>query len=121
MKVDSAPYCQAPDGSMILDVAAYSFGDQDVERHVHRYRKAVPETLARQRRVARKWQLTRESLHCRMRWSRERMRDWQLMRLSTLVDFAFNTIPFYHTQYSACGFRTGDIVTWNDFASLPVI
>lgn len=122
MLADSPPLlCKAPDGSVILDVAGYSFADPDIERHVHLYNKAVPETLARQRRVARKWQLTRHALHDRMRWSRERIRDWQLNRLSGLVDFAFNTISFYRALYGACGFRTGDIVTWEDFASLPII
>jgi phenylacetate-CoA ligase len=122
MLADSPPLLsKAPDGSVILDVAAYSFGDPDIERHVHLYNKAVPETLARQRRVARKWQLTRHAIHDRMRWSRERIRDWQLSSLSRLVDFAFSTIPFYRALYSACGFRPGDIVTWEDFSSLPII
>lgn len=121
VKTDVPPLCQAPDGSMILDVAAYCFSDPEIERHVHRYNKAVPETLARQRRVARKWRLTRDALHGRMKWSRDRIRDWQLSKLSTLVDFAFNTIPFYRERYGAYGFRTGDVTTWEDFASLPIV
>jgi len=112
---------EAVDGSTILDVAAYAFDDPDIARHVHRYRKGVPETFARQRRVARKWELTRDLLHARLHWPRERIREWQLSRVSALVDFAFATIPFYRSRYSAVGFRTGDIVTWDDFAELPVV
>jgi phenylacetate-CoA ligase len=110
----------ALDGSTILDVASFSFGDPELDRYVHHYNKVVPETLSRQKRVARKWQLRRDALHKRMKWPRERVRDWQLDKVSALVDFAFNTIPFYNERYGACGFRTGEIVTWDDFASLPV-
>src|SRR5258708_1871544 len=86
--------------ALVQDVATYGADDPDIRRYMHRYRKAVPETVGRQQRVARKWLLTRDALHDRLRWSRERVREWQLNKLSTLVDIAFNTIPFYRDRYS---------------------
>lgn len=122
-KVSADPTLQGPvlGASSLMDVASHCFGLAEIESHVHRYDKKVAETVARQRRVARKWWQTREALHERLKWSRPRIRDWQLSRVSTLVDWAFNTIPFYRSLYSKSGFRTGDIVTWEDFASLPLV
>jgi len=105
----------------VMDVAAFTFDDPEIGQYIHHYRKSVLETPSRQRRIARKWKLQRHFLHERMRWPRSQIREWQLNRVATLVDFAFNTIPFYREHYSACGYRTGDILSWDDFACLPVV
>jgi phenylacetate-CoA ligase len=102
-------------------VAAATFGSPDVERHVHRYRKQVPETVDRQRRLRRRWDSQRDALHRRTTWPPELILEWQLDRLAAIVDHAFATIPFYRDLYGRHGYRTGDIVTFDDFAALPAI
>jgi phenylacetate-CoA ligase len=107
--------------SEVRDVAAYTFGMPEIERHMHRYNKVVPETLERQRRLWRRWELHRDALHARTRWPQDLIEEWQLERVAALVDYAYNAIPFYRELYGGCGYRTGDIVSWSDFEALPVV
>jgi phenylacetate-CoA ligase len=107
--------------SGVLDVAAFTYGMPEIEKHLHRYHKRVPETLDRQRRLRRRWESHREALHRRITWPPELIEEWQLERLAAIVDHAYNTIPFYRDLYGRHGYRTGDIVTFDDFNSLPII
>lgn len=51
----------------------------------------------------------------------EDIQEWQLKRLSYLVDYAFNNIPLYRKKYSEVGYVLGSIKTWNDFYKLPYL
>lgn len=105
----------------VFDVGAFTFGMPEIASHLHPYNKRIPETVQRQARVLRRWETHRDLLHRRTRWDPELIQEWQLDRLAALVDYAYNAIPFYHELYGACGYRTGDIVTFDDFNQLPII
>ncbi len=49
------------------------------------------------------------------------IRDWQLKRISYLVDYAFENIPLYTRKYSEVGYKKGSIKTWDDFYNLPYL
>lgn len=49
------------------------------------------------------------------------IRDWQLKRISYLVDYAYENIPLYHEKYSKVGYKKGSIKTWDDFYKLPYL
>ena len=49
------------------------------------------------------------------------IREWQLARISYLVDYAFENIPLYHKKYSEVGYKKGSIKTWDDFYNLPYL
>ena len=51
----------------------------------------------------------------------EKIRDWQLRRISYLVDYAFENIPLYRKKYSEVGYTKGSIRTWDDFFKLPYL
>ena len=53
--------------------------------------------------------------------SAEEIRDWQLKRLSYIVDYAFENIPLYNKKYSEVGYIPGSIKTWEDFYKLPFL
>ncbi len=98
-----------------------TFGIPEIAEHLHPYKKLIPETVQRQARLLRRWQTHREALHRRTSWDPELIQEWQLDRLAALVDYAYNAIPFYRDLYGRQGYRTGDIVSIDDFNSLPVI
>ena len=54
-------------------------------------------------------------------WSAEQVRDWQLMRLKEIVDYAYMHVPLYRHIYSAAGYSLGEIRSLSDFCSLPTI
>lgn len=51
----------------------------------------------------------------------EDIKDWQLKRISEIVDYAYENIPLYHKKYSKIGYQKGMIKTWNDFEKLPIV
>lgn len=51
----------------------------------------------------------------------EDIRQWQLKRISYLVDYAFENIPLYRDKYSKVGYVKGSIKTWDDFYKLPYL
>ncbi len=51
----------------------------------------------------------------------EDIKDWQLKRISEIVDYAYENIPLYHKKYSKIGYKKGMIKTWNDFEKLPIV
>ncbi|MFH0874763.1 MAG: hypothetical protein V1859_02410 [archaeon] len=55
------------------------------------------------------------------RLSPQDIKSWQLQRIIELVDFAYKTVPLYQEKYHAVGFIPGDIKTWGDFESLPIL
>ncbi len=105
----------------LLDTGDFDFGIPEIQKYKHIYNSRVPQTLDRQQRLLRSWEATRESMHAATRRDQSVTDRILLERISRHVDFAFNFIPFYRKHYSAVGFRTGDVVTWNDFACLPTV
>lgn len=53
--------------------------------------------------------------------SREKILSRNLKRLSSLVDYAFCSIPFYQEFYKKAGYTLGSIKTFKDFQSLPLL
>lgn len=51
----------------------------------------------------------------------EKIQDWQLKRISYIVDYAFENIPLYRKKYSEVGYKKGSIKTWDDFFKLPYL
>lgn len=49
------------------------------------------------------------------------IKDWQLKRISELVDYAYENIPLYHKKYAEIGFEKGMIKTWEDYEKLPIL
>jgi phenylacetate-CoA ligase len=105
----------------VLDVCSFHYDIADIRRHCHHYLSRIPETPRRQARLLEKWERLRESLHADTRRDPELTDRLQLERCARIVDYAFNTIPFYTEIYRKAGYRTGDIITWQDFEALPTI
>ena len=53
--------------------------------------------------------------------SYKKIREWQLKRISYLVDYAYENIPLYRKKYDEIGFKKGDIKTWRDYNRLPIL
>ena len=53
--------------------------------------------------------------------SYKKIREWQLKRISYIVDYAYENIPLYRKKYDAIGFKKGDIKTWKDYDKLPIL
>ncbi len=54
-------------------------------------------------------------------WSADRLRDEQLLQLTTLVDFATRNIPYYAARLLAAGIEPGTPLTWEAWSRLPVL
>jgi phenylacetate-CoA ligase len=48
-----------------------------------------------------------------------RQRQWQALR--SLLDHAFESVPFYRDCFQSLGLRPVDLSSWDDFAALPVL
>jgi len=55
------------------------------------------------------------------RLSSEEINHLKLERLKRLVDFAYKEVPFYRQVYTAAGYESGAIKTFEDFAKLPIV
>ena len=53
--------------------------------------------------------------------SYKKIKEWQLKRISYIVDYAYENIPLYRKKYDAIGFKKGDIKTWKDYDKLPIL
>ncbi len=53
--------------------------------------------------------------------SKEAMKKVQLSRVKSLVDSAYNNVPFYREFYGACGYVEGGISSFSDFEQLPIV
>ncbi len=51
----------------------------------------------------------------------EYIQDWQLKRISEIVDYAYENIPLYRKKYSKIGYKKGMIKTWDDYKKLPIL
>jgi len=62
-----------------------------------------------------------QSLLKRSYWSNERLEDYQNKRLSHLVKYAYDYVPFYHNKLRELGLKSHDIKTKKDLNKLPII
>ena len=51
----------------------------------------------------------------------EYIQEYQLKRISEIVDYAYENIPLYHKKYSKIGYTKGMIKTWEDYRKLPIL
>ena len=51
----------------------------------------------------------------------EEIKEYQLKRISEIVDYAYENIPLYHKKYSKIGYKKGMIKSWDDFERLPLL
>lgn len=51
----------------------------------------------------------------------KKIKEWQLKRISYIVDYAYENIPLYRKKYDAIGFKKGDIKSWEDYDKLPIL
>lgn len=49
------------------------------------------------------------------------IKHFQLSKVKTLVDRAYNNVPFYRELYGACGYEEGAISCFSDFEQLPIV
>ncbi|MBK7359005.1 MAG: phenylacetate--CoA ligase family protein [Saprospiraceae bacterium] len=104
----------------MFDPANYTFGIEEIEKHIHRNLK-VAETIKMQQRFERKWNSRKVNLELNTSKPRELIDEWQLERISLLIDYVYSNHPFYHQLYSSVGYERGDIVSWDDYNALPTI
>lgn len=51
----------------------------------------------------------------------EYIQEWQLKKISEIVDYAYENIPLYHKKYEKIGYKKGMIKTWEDYRKLPIL
>jgi len=57
----------------------------------------------------------------RLRWDRERLKDYQEKRLREVVQYAYAHVPFYHRFFNMAGVAPSDIKCVDDLRKLPVV
>ncbi len=105
---------------MIYDVKQHHHDIAAIREHMN-LAPLAPETSAGQRDMLSMWGAEKEAFYERIFWNPDRLAKWKLARLSTLVDFAFRTSPFYRRLYKTVGYAAGGIRSYDDFEQLPVI
>ena len=85
------------------------------------YRKlpfyVVPYRLAVSRAFWRNYAFLKESEH----WSPERMREWQYQQVRSVIEHAYDRVPFYRAAWDRIGFHKQDFRSLDDLARLPTI
>lgn len=104
----------------MFDVTSYAKGYTPIKKYIHRNVQTI-ETLETQRRVLKRWNHQRSQLLRATQLDYELIQEAQLKTISVMVDFAYSMHPFYNKLYNESGFRRGDIITWEDYESLPII
>ena len=54
-------------------------------------------------------------------WSRERLEEYQLQQLSTLLQHAYENVPYYHRIFDERGLKPKDIQDFTDLQQLPYL
>ena len=57
----------------------------------------------------------------RLTWGRRRMEEFELMKLKSILQFAFSHSPFYKNLYTQAGVTPDDLVTLKDIEKFPVV
>jgi phenylacetate-CoA ligase len=65
------------------------------------------------------WYLTDLLRH--VRWSRQRLSEYQNRRLRRVLKYAYDYVPFYRRKFRESGVRPGDVKSRADLNQLPVI
>lgn len=78
-------------------------------------------TPKRQGAILQRWEAERDRMRAATKLDPELIDRLQLERIRQVVDSAFITHPFYHQLYSRAGYSTGEIITWDDYHSLPAV
>lgn len=52
-------------------------------------------------------------------WPEEKVREFQWRELGKLLDWAFDSVPYYQRKYKAAGAQRGDISNWESYKKLP--
>lgn len=79
------------------------------------------ESLAEQVRIQILMQSMLPGLKDRLLWDRNAIDAWKVRQLGILVDWAFQTVPFYRDVYGKSGYQMGAIRSLQDFATLPCL
>ncbi len=101
------------------DLKRYSYELPEIEKHTLTWAFRKPEQRSHQVRIQALMNLLMPSIHDRYEWNEEKLDAWKLRQLQTLVDWAFETCPFYQDLYRRAGYETGAIRSYSDFANLP--
>lgn len=97
-----------------------TYNMQEIEEHIVSW-YLRPEKKREQMRILSLWKMERENLHARYRWPKTKLESWQIEQLCLLVDWAFETVPFYRECYASCGYELGSIRSLRDFSTLPTL
>ncbi|MFA5317704.1 MAG: hypothetical protein WC369_09835 [Dehalococcoidales bacterium] len=54
-------------------------------------------------------------------WSREQLEEYQMRRLSRLLDHAYQNVPYYRRVFDERGLKPGDIQNLSDLSKLPFL
>lgn len=57
----------------------------------------------------------------RLSWNSDKLRKYQEKRLRSVVNYAYEFVPFYHKKFKETGIRPGDIRTVEDLNKLPIV
>ncbi|WP_141766166.1 MULTISPECIES: phenylacetate--CoA ligase family protein [unclassified Pseudomonas] len=74
-----------------------------------------------QQHIYQRWVQEKQALLERSGWTAEQKKQFTLNHLSSVVDYAYENIPFYCEFYKAVGYEVGGIRSFADFRSLPVL
>src|ERR1700728_7548 len=81
----------------------------------------VEDTVELQLKTGQTWDKSRRPYSARPRDSLDVIRDEQLSRLRAVVDNAFASVPFYRSKLESVGYSPGDLRTFEDLSSLPIL
>ena len=57
----------------------------------------------------------------RQYWSRKNLRKFQEKRLKSIINYAYNHVPFYHSKFKKEGIKPNYITTIEDLSKIPII
>jgi len=106
--------------SSIFNVKEYHYQLPEIQKYMD-LEPMAPETHIRQKEMHSFWNQEKNDFYARLFWPINEVLDWKLARLQVLVDWAYETSPFYRELYSKIGYHLGDIRSYADFSELPTI
>ncbi len=54
-------------------------------------------------------------------WSEADWQKWQWAKLKSLLEYAYQSVPYYQKMFVNMGIVPDDIRNWNDFKSIPIL
>lgn len=55
------------------------------------------------------------------RWSREKLLEYQNLKVREIVNYAYKHVPFYHEKFRQLGLRPEEVKTVEDLKKMPII